>query len=75
MSKIDVLTSCPKDATETPTAHLLLCKVEHNGEAEVDEYFQSSIKDDGNGMKKGLTICMHLMFDFENISKRNVDFL
>ncbi|XP_046855059.1 ribonuclease H2 subunit C-like [Xenia sp. Carnegie-2017] len=52
MSRIDILTSCTKDATEKPTVHLLPCKIEHNGEAEVDEYFQSCIKDDGKGMKK-----------------------
>ena len=58
MSKIDILTSCSKDATEKPAVHLLPCKIEHNGAAEVDEYFQSCIKDDGKGMKKGLMICI-----------------
>ena len=34
--------------------HLLPCKIQRNGEAKVDEYFQCGIKDELNGQQKGL---------------------
>ena len=36
-------------ASEVSNIHLLPCKIQHNGEAKVDEYFQSSIKGTSEG--------------------------
>ena len=53
-STIKLSSSRMKDSCEVcENMHLLPCKIQRNGEAKVDEYFQCGIKDEFNGQQKG----------------------
>ena len=50
---INLSSSSIGTASEVTNMHLLPCKIQHNGEAKVDEYFQSSIKGTSEGKLRG----------------------
>ena len=53
-STIKLSSSSMKTASEVSNVHFLPCKIQHNGEAKVDEYFQCSIEDEPDGKQQGL---------------------
>lgn len=60
-STVKLSSSGVKNAREVSTMHLLPCKIQHNGEAKVDEYFECSIKREPKGKQKGLVLVYCLM--------------
>ncbi|CAB4022296.1 Ribonuclease H2 subunit C [Paramuricea clavata] len=51
-STIKLSSSSMKSASEVSNVHFLPCKIQHNGEAKVDEYFQCSIKGEPDGKQQ-----------------------
>ena len=58
-STIKLSSSSVKNAREIASMHLLPCKIQHNGEAKVDEYFDCSVKCEPKGKQKG--ICLYCL--------------